>query len=32
VEHTRATAPLPVFVPGFISNACIGFQATMGPA
>jgi hypothetical protein len=32
VEHTRDTAPLPVFVPGFISNACIGFRATMGPA
>jgi len=32
VERTRATAPVPVFVPGFISNACIGFRATMGPA
>jgi hypothetical protein len=32
VQRTRATAPLSVFVPGFISNACIGFRATMGPA
>jgi hypothetical protein len=32
VEHARATTPLPVFVPGFISNACIGFRATMAPA
>jgi hypothetical protein len=32
VEHARAMAPLAVFVPGFISNACIGFRATMAPA
>jgi hypothetical protein len=32
VQRVRSTAASPVFVPGFISNACIGFRATMGPA
>ena len=32
VERTRDTDRLAVFVPGFISSACIGFRATMGPA
>ena len=32
VAHIRAVAPLAVFVPGFIKNACVGFRATMKPA
>lgn len=32
VQRVRSTAPSPVFVPGFVGNACIGFRATMGPA
>jgi len=32
VGRDRATAPLAVYVPGYISNACIGFRATMRPA
>ncbi len=32
VQRVRSTAPAPVFVPGFVSNACVGFRATMGPA
>jgi len=32
VAHTRAMAPLAVFVPGFVSSSCVGFRATMRPA
>jgi hypothetical protein len=32
VAPTRATAPLAVFVPGFVSSTCVGFRATMRPA
>jgi hypothetical protein len=32
VGKIRATAAQPVFVPGFVSDACVGFRATMGPA
>ncbi len=32
VGQARATAPLAVFVPGFVSSTCIAFRATMRPA
>jgi hypothetical protein len=31
-EHARATAPLAVLVPGFVSSTCVAFRATMRPA
>ena len=32
VGAPRGTAPLQVFVPGFIKSACIGFRGWMHPA